>query len=253
MARPVTLFTGQWADLPLEELAQKAKVLGLRWHGAGLLGRSLRRAPGRREQGVLRWPTRASGQAWPEMLGDQQSPRGAAASATLNDSRSEAFAPKETHGDPEKMRRWAIEEMKLTARAAANLGVKVVNGFTGSSIWHMLYSFPPVSPKQIEAGFQQFADLWNPILDVFDQAGVRFGLEVHPTEIAFDIHTARRALEALKNRPAFGFNFDPSHLIWQGVDPVKFLAGIPGPDLPRPHEGRDHAAGRREAAFWPPI
>lgn len=130
-------------------------------------------------------------------------------------------------GDPEGVNKRASEEMKNTARAAQKLGVGVVNGFTGSSIWHMLYSFPPVSDAMIEDGFKHFADCWNPILDVFGECGVRFGLEVHPTEIAFDIHTAERALEAVDHREEFGFNFDPSHLIWQGVDPVEFIRAFP--------------------------
>ncbi|RMH11122.1 MAG: sugar phosphate isomerase/epimerase, partial [Planctomycetota bacterium] len=126
-------------------------------------------------------------------------------------------------GDPEAVRQRCAQEMIDTAQAAAKLGVNVVNGFTGSSIWHKLYFFPPTSQADVDAGFKDFADRWNPILDGFDAAGVRFGLEVHPTEIAYDIHTTRRALEAINNRPAFGFNFDPSHLIWQGIDPVKFI------------------------------
>jgi sugar phosphate isomerase/epimerase len=126
-------------------------------------------------------------------------------------------------GDPEGVRQRAAEEMKATARAAANLGVKVVNGFTGSSIWHLLYSFPPVSDAQLNAGFQDFADRWNPILDEFDRVGVRFALEVHPTEIAFDIASAQRALDAIGKREAFGFNYDPSHLGYQNVDYVKFI------------------------------
>ena len=140
-----------------------------------------------------------------------------------NDSRSDAFAPPDCAGNAEKKRQWAVETMKNTARAAKNLGLKVVNGFTGSSIWHFLYSFPPVTDKMIEEGFAHFAKMWNPILDVFDECGVKFALEVHPTEIAFDIITAKRALEAIGNREAFGFNFDPSHLHWQMVDPVCFL------------------------------
>ena len=140
-----------------------------------------------------------------------------------NDERAEVFAPEETHGDPEKMRAWAVEEMKCSAQAAKNMGLKVVNGFTGSSIWHLLYSFPPVDPKSIEEGFAYFADMWNPILDVFDEAGVKFALEVHPTEIAYDSYTTDRALKAIGHREAFGFNFDPSHLHWQGVDPVQFI------------------------------
>ena len=140
-------------------------------------------------------------------------------------------------GDAKKKTEWAIQEMKDTARAAQKLGVKVVNGFTGSSIWHLLYSFPPVSDAMIDEGFKLFADRWNPILDVFKQCGVKFALEVHPTEIAFDIYTAERALEAIGNRPEFGFNFDPSHLLWQMVDPVEFIRAFPGPDLPRPRQG----------------
>ena len=121
----------------------------------------------------------------------------------------------------------AIEEMKNTARAAQKFGVEVVNGFTGSSIWHLNYAFPPVPPDMVEAGFQLFAERWNPILDVFGECGIRFALEVHPTEIAFDIHTAKKALEALEHREEFGFNFDPSHLLWQGVDPVEFIREFP--------------------------
>jgi sugar phosphate isomerase/epimerase len=113
--------------------------------------------------------------------------------------------------------------MMKTAQAAKNLGVKVVNGFTGSSIWHLLYSFPPVSTAMIDDGFALFAKLWNPILDEFKRSGVRFALEVHPTEIAFDIASAQRALAAVKGHPRFGFNYDPSHLGYQGVDYVKFI------------------------------
>src|SRR5437763_15603510 len=222
MARPVTLFTGQWADLTLEELAQKAKSWG--YDGLELAcwgdhfdvhqgAESKAYCDGRHallaKHGLKCWAI--SNHLAGQLVCD------------LNDSRSEAFAPKEVHGDPEKMRRWAIEEMKLTARAAANMGLKVVNGFTGSSIWHLLYSFPPVSPRQIEAGYQDFAARWNPILDEFDRVGVRFALEVHPTEIAFDIASAERALEAVGRRPAFGFNYDPTHLGSQNVDYVKFI------------------------------
>ncbi|NLB60681.1 MAG: sugar phosphate isomerase/epimerase, partial [Lentisphaerae bacterium] len=144
-----------------------------------------------------------------------------------NDARSDLFAPAACAGDAEAKRQWAIGAMQNTARAARNMGLKVVNGFTGSGIWHLLYSFPPVSEEMLAQGFIDFAARWNPILDVFDECGVRFALEVHPTEIAFDIITARRALEALAHRPAFGFNFDPSHLHWQGVDPVRFIQAFP--------------------------
>jgi sugar phosphate isomerase/epimerase len=130
-------------------------------------------------------------------------------------------------GDPAGVTRRAIEELKDTARAAKKFGVSVVNGFTGSSIWHLNYSFPPVPQSMIDDGYRLFAERFHPILDVFGECGIRFALEVHPTEIAFDLYSAQAALDAVGHREEFGFNFDPSHLIWQGVDPVEFLRAFP--------------------------
>ncbi|MCH8124803.1 sugar phosphate isomerase/epimerase [candidate division KSB1 bacterium] len=227
MNRPVTLFTGQWADLALEELARKAAIwdydgLELACWGDHLDVEKAATIPDyyehqleilkRNNLNVYSISNHLAGQLVCDLN---------------NDSRSDAFAPADCAGDPDKKRQWAVEAMKNTARAAKNMGLSVVNGFTGSSIWHLLYSFPPVNEKTIEEGFSYFAEMWNPILDVFDECGVKFALEVHPTEIAFDIITARKALEVIDNREAFGFNFDPSHLHWQMVDPVNFLKEFP--------------------------
>ncbi len=135
--------------------------------------------------------------------------------------------PPEIAGDHKKMRQWAIDSLKACAHAAKNMGVEVVPGFTGSSIWHLIYSFPPVSGAMIEDGFKLLAERFNPILDVYAECGVKFALEVHPTEIAFDLVSARRALDALECRPEFGFNFDPSHLQWQGMEPAAFIRAFP--------------------------
>jgi len=222
MARPVTLFTGQWADLPLEELAKKASGWGYDglelacWGDHFEVGKAVESKAYCEDRHALLDKYGLKVWAISNHLAGQLV-------CDVNDKRDEAFAPADTHGDPEKMRAWAVEEMKLSARAAANMGLKVVNGFTGSSIWHMLYSFPPVDPKDIEEGFAFFAKMWTPILDVFADEGVKFGLEVHPTEIAYDIVTTERAIEAVAGHEAFGFNFDPSHLHWQGVDPVQFI------------------------------
>jgi sugar phosphate isomerase/epimerase len=141
------------------------------------------------------------------------------------DERHRSIVPPRVWGDgkPDGVQQRAAEEMMNTARAAARLGVSVVNGFTGSSIWHLVYSFPPVSPEMIEAGYRDFAKRWRPILDVFREAGVRFALEVHPTEIAFDIASAERTLAAIEDHPSFGFNYDPSHFGYQGVDYPGFI------------------------------
>src|SRR5207244_4300455 len=124
----------------------------------------------------------------------------------LIDERHKAILPGQIWGDgnPEGVRQRAAEEMKQTARPAANLGVKVVNGFTGSSIWGNWYFFPPMGTDQVKAGFDDFAKRWGPILDVFKDEGVKFALEVHPGEIAFDLYTAEMALKAVGSHPAFG-------------------------------------------------
>ena len=223
MSRPVTLFTGQWADLPLETLAEKAASWGYDGLELACWGDHMDvfRAAEDLEYCAAQKAILAKHNL--QLFAISNHLAGQLVCDPNNDARSDLFAPPETHGDAEKKRAWAVEAMKKTAHAAKNLGLGVANGFTGSSIWHMLYSFPPVSDAMVEEGFQHFAKMWNPILDVFDDCGVRFGLEVHPTEIAFDIFTAKRALDAVDNRPAFGFNFDPSHLHWQFIDPVVFL------------------------------
>ena len=222
MARPVTLFTGQWADLPLETLAQKAASWGYDGLELACWGDHFEVAKGAADPDYCEGRHKILAKYGLKCFAISNHLVGQLV-LDPNDHRSDDWAPAFCKGNPEKKRLWAIEEMKRTARAAKNLGVNVVNGFTGSPIWHYIYSFPAVSQKDIDAGFQKLADLWNPILDVFDECGVRFGLEVHPTEIAFDIVTAERAVKALKGRAAFGFNFDPSHLHWQFVDPVRFL------------------------------
>jgi len=224
VSRPVTLCTGQWADLPLEELADKSRQLGFDGLELACWGdhfdvhkaladdqycaakRALLERHGMR---VFAISNHLVGQAVLDRI----------------DARHQAILPATVwgDGDPDGVNMRAAAAMQDAARAAQRLGVDVVNGFTGSSIWPLLYSFPPVPPAWIDAGFRLLAERWNPILDVFGQCGVKFALEVHPTEIAFDLVTARRAVDALDGRLEFGFNFDPSHLYWQGVDPVEFI------------------------------
>ncbi|MBI1353782.1 MAG: TIM barrel protein [Acidobacteria bacterium] len=223
MSRPVTLFTGQWADLPLEQLAAKAASWGYDGLELACWGDHMDVFRAAEDQQYCEQQKAILAKHGLQLFAISNHLAGQLVCDPNNDSRSDLFAPPETHGDPEKKRAWAVEAVKKTAHAAKNLGLKVANGFTGSSIWHMLYSFPPVSEATIEGGFQYFAEMWNPILDVYDECGVKFALEVHPTEIAFDIYTAKRALDAIGHRPAFGFNFDPSHLHWQFIDPVMFL------------------------------
>jgi len=126
-------------------------------------------------------------------------------------------------GDAEGVRQRAAQDLKDTAVVARKLGVDTVVGFTGSAIWPYVAMFPPVPASVIDAGYEDFAKRWNPILDVFDAEGVRFAHEVHPSEIAYDYYSSVRALEAIDHREAFGFNWDPSHMMWQNIDPVAFI------------------------------
>ncbi len=223
MARAVTLFTGQWADLPLADLAAKCGTWGFdglelacwgdhfevdRVLAEDQYARDLRHLLGR--HGLECWALGAHlvGQAVCDRI----------------DGRHQAILPSEVWGDGESdgVRARAAERMKDTARAAARFGVTQVNGFTGSSVWHLLYSFPPNDFAAIDRAYEEFAEAWAPILDVFDAEGVRFGLEVHPTEIAYDFVTTRKALAAVDRRPAFGINLDPSHFAHQHLDAAEF-------------------------------
>ena len=223
------MYTGQWANYPLAELAPRMKAIG--YDGLELCcwgdhfdvfqaAESEKYCAEKRkllsDHGLNCW-------AISNHLAGQ---------LTLDpndDERTNGFGalPPECDNDPEAKRAWGIASMKTAAKAAKNFGVKVVNGFTGSPIWHLLYSFPAVTQKMIDDGFHKFAEVWLPILDEFDRQGVNFALEVHPTEIAFDLWTAKRALEAVNFHPRFGFNFDPSHLYWQGLNPAEFIRQFP--------------------------
>ena len=224
MARSVTLFTGQWADLPLSELAPLARSIGYDglelacWGDHFDVQAALTSKNYIKDKKALLKKHGLECHAISAHLVGQ-------AVCDLIDERHKSILPAHVWGDgkPEGVRQRAAQEIMDTARAAAKFGVKTVNGFTGSSIWHSIYAFPPTSQAYWDNGFKDFAKRWKPILDVFEEFDINFALEVHPTEIAFDTASAERALQALKNHKRFGFNYDPSHLGYQGVDYVQFI------------------------------
>lgn len=225
MSRPITLFTGQWADLSLEELARKVNAWGYDGLELACLPNHFDYQKILNQDGYVdsRREILKQYDLTCYALGAHQI--GQCVCDDPIDERHRGIISDRLwgDGDPEGVRQRCTEAMKDVARAAKRFGVHIVNGFTGSSIWRFIYPYPPVSEADIEAGFRDFAERWTPILDVFAENEVKFGLEVHPTEIAFDIVTARRALEAVDYHPAFGFNFDPSHFVHQFVDPVAFI------------------------------
>lgn len=236
MARQVTLFTGQWADLSLEVMAQKAKEFGYDGLELACWGDHFDVEQALSKDGYCESRWAILERYGLECFAISNHLVGQAVCDQI-DERHKTILPPRVWGDgsPEGVRQRAAEEMILTARAArmlfdaappsvqAKLSRVVVNGFTGSSIWYYLYSFPPNAPDLVEKGYADFAARWKPILDGFHQVNVDFALEVHPTEIAFDIVSAERAVQAVQGHKRFGFNYDPSHLGYQGVDYVQFI------------------------------
>jgi len=229
MSRPITLFTGQWADLPLETLAQKASDWGFDGLELACWGDHFEVDKALEDDAYVKAKRDLLEKYGLKCFAISTHLVGQCVCDDPIDERHKGILPSRIwgDGDPEGVRQRAAEEMNNTARAARLFGVDIVNGFTGSSVWGKLYFFPPTSQADIDAGYKDFADRWLPILDVFKEEGVKFGLEVHPTEIAYDIITARRALDALDNHPNFGFNFDPSHFIHQFINPVFFIEEFP--------------------------
>lgn len=245
MSRPVTLFTGQWADLPLEKLAPLAKKMGYDGLELACWGDHFDVDAAATSDKYLK-------DKW-ALLQDYgltcfaiSSHLVGQAVCDLIDGRHKSILPADVwgDGDPEGVRQRAAKKLALAAKAARRFrdaqpggnkqAAAVVNGFTGSSIWHSIYAFPPTSQDYWENGFKDFAKRFGPILAEFEKHNVNFALEVHPTEIAFDIASAERAVAAVKGHKRFGFNYDPSHLGYQGVDYVKFIRAF-GPRIFHAH------------------
>lgn len=222
MSRLVTLCTAQWADLEFEELCRTASQMGYDGVEIATWGNNLDLDRAMEDPKYIDFikttlkkynletkalATHIIGQC----VGD------------FDDPRLDNFAPAALAGKPQEIRNWAIEQMKKSAIVANKLGVKIVTGFLGSSIWKYIYSFPQTTPEMVEAGFDEIVELWTPIFDVFKENDVVFAFEVHPAEIAFDYYSTQKLLEKFKDNKTFGLNFDPSHLLWQGVEPHYFL------------------------------
>lgn len=222
MGRPITIFTGQWTDLPFEEVCELMGKIGydgleIACWGGHMDVEKAAKDPKYVDQ-RLKILEKNGLKCW--TLGNHIG--GQCVGDAFGDPRLKGFAPATCKND-EEVRAWGIQTMKYTAQAAKNMGCKVVTGFLGSPIWKYLYSFPATEPKMVEDGYKEIYELWSPIFDEFDKCGVKFAHEVHPSEIAYDYYTTEKLLETFKGRKTLGINFDPSHLQWQGVDPALFF------------------------------
>lgn len=224
--RPITLFTGQWADLSFDEMCAKAKEMGYdgielaTWgnhvdatRAASDLAYVASLKKSLEDNGLSAWAI--SAHLCGQLVGD------------VYDSRHYGFAPGRYAGKPEEMRAWAVQYTLDIIQAAKNLGIKIITGFMGSPIWNMWYSFPQTSQEMVNEGFAKIVEAWTPLFDEMDKHGIKFALEVHPTEIAFDYYSFVRLLEAFGYRKTLGINFDPSHLLWQGLKPHLMIRALP--------------------------
>jgi sugar phosphate isomerase/epimerase len=224
--RAVTLFTGQFADIPFDEMCAAASKMGYEGLELATWGKHVNAAKAARDGSYAKeirdtlkkhdldsWAISAhlSGQ----LVGD------------VYDKRHNGFAPSAVAGDEEAMRKWAVQEVKDTITAAKNLDISIITGFLGSPIWNYWYSFPPASEEMIEEGFAAIVKRWTPLFDEMDKMDIKFAFEVHPTEIAFDYYTFERLLNAFEGRETLGINFDPSHLLWQGLKPHLMIRALP--------------------------
>lgn len=228
MPRPVILYSGKWSHLPLEQFAPMVSEWGYDGIELCCWGEhfEIQRAVSEEQYGRKLVEILADCDLEIYALGVY---RVSQAICDRVDERHAELLPDYVwaDGNPQAVSDRAVEEVVAAIEAAEQLGVGVISGFSGSPLWSYVCGYPPASEAIIHAGFERFAERFTPILDACAAAGVRYALEVHPGQLAFDLYTAEMVLDAVDGRDELGFTFDPSHLYWQGVDPSAFLRRFP--------------------------
>ena len=135
----------------------------------------------------------------------------------------DGFAPAQLHGKPAERTAWAIEQVKLAAKASRNLGLTSHVTFSGALLWPMVYPWPQRPAGLVDMGFQELAHRWRPILDVFEDCGVDCCYEIHPGEDLHDGVTFERFLAAVQDHPRANILYDPSHFLLQQLDYLAFI------------------------------
>jgi sugar phosphate isomerase/epimerase len=135
----------------------------------------------------------------------------------------DGFAPEKLRGRPKERTEWAVDQLKLAAKASKNLGLNAHATFSGSLLWHTVYPWPQRPAGLVEDGFKELAKRWKPILDVFDKNGVDACYEVHPGEDLHDGITFEMFHKATGKHPRACLLFDPSHFVLQQLDYLQYI------------------------------
>ena len=228
MSCPLSLFTGPWADLPLAELAGMARGWGFRAVELASWGDHLEVQRALGESGALESKVDMLRESGLEVAA-VACHRSSAAICEGNHSGMRHLLPEHVwgDGDSEGIRQRASAEVIATARVAARLGANLLTGFTGSAVWNRITGYPWPKPDEINAALADFSRRFQPILNELRELGLRYALEVHPGQMAFDLGSAESVLEALDGAHELGFTLDPGHQVWQGIDPAEFIRRFP--------------------------
>jgi len=139
------------------------------------------------------------------------------------DEAFDGFAPHAVQGNPCARQEWAVEQLRLAAKASANLGLKAHVTFAGALAWPYVYPWPQRPAGIIETAFDELAKRWRPILDAFDAVGVDLCFELHPGEDLHDGITFEMFLERVGGHQRCNILFDPSHFVLQQLDYLEFI------------------------------
>jgi sugar phosphate isomerase/epimerase len=135
----------------------------------------------------------------------------------------DGFAPKNVRGDNKARTAWAVDQLKLAARASRNFGLNAHATFSGTLMWHTVYPWPQRPAGLVEDGFKELAKRWLPILNAFDKSDVDVCYEIHPGEDLHDGITFERFWEATGKHSRANILYDPSHFVLQQLDYLQYI------------------------------
>ena len=158
------------------------------------------------------------------------------------DAMCDSFAPEALRGNPAARTAWALEQLKLSARASRRMGLSDMGTFSGSFAWPYLFPFPQRPAGLIETAFEELARRWRPILDACDEQGVNLCYEIHPSEDLHDGTSFERFHELVGQHARCKILFDPSHFVLQQLNYLDYI------DIYREHIRMFHV---KDAEFLP--